>query len=122
MIRHLLCRKCGETAELHPEDKAAGFHARKVYVSVLKPEHHGITLNGVFHPMEAILCDLCSDNITGAVSIAWTMWRGTDVPRNWECEYGTVLPEQSVVLGDVLSGNEPIRGPIRPMLNTKRKK
>lgn len=109
----MLCRKCGETAELHPEDKAAGFHARKVYLSVVKPKHHGITLNGVFHPMETVVCDSCSADIGGAVAIALTAWRGTDVPRDWESDYGTVLPDESVVLSDVLSGNEPIKTSIK---------
>lgn len=101
MIRLLLCRQCGEQAELYDEDIASGFHQRKLYLSAKKPEHHGISVNGVFSPCD-LICDRCSEPLAGKVSVAVTTWRGPE-PRHWESDYGEILPAQAVAVIDTLT-------------------
>lgn len=104
MIRHLLCRKCGEQASLHQADIVTGFQQRKEYLSARKPRHHGITINGKFI-LSDLLCDNCSESIDGKVSVAVTTWRGPEPPK-WESQYGEILPAQAVAVIDTLTDSK----------------
>jgi hypothetical protein len=103
MIRQLLCQTCGKDYRLHPEDKAFGWKARAAFVSAVKPTGHGITINGEFHHLPELICDLCGETLTGQIAIAVTMWQG-DEPEHWESEYGTVVPAESVKMDNLLKG------------------
>ena len=100
MIRQLLCQKCGANQKLHPEDKRSGYKMRTLFVSVVKPEHHGITVNGKFHPLANLFCDSCDEVITASTVIATTMWREDNEgePGQWEMEYGTIIPPEAAAL------------------------
>lgn len=117
MTRALFCRACGEKTQakpLDPEDRAQGWKIRHRYVALPNkpPAGHGIAVNGVFHPMEEICCDICCAPINGTTAIARTMWLKDreQQPRFWEEEYGTILTPDVVAAADKLAGNEPTKG------------
>lgn len=108
MIRQIQCRSCGEIWKAHPLDVAAGLKTRKVYLSPKTPNGHGYSINGVFHPLQHVHCDLCNSVISGQIAVATTTWNTNreGEPGPWELEYGTVLPEQTVSVHDTLSGGK----------------
>jgi len=108
MVRYLHCRACydGRGFGLHPEDKAMGFQERIVFLSMnpKPPARHGLTVDGVFEPMEHVICDHCSSSIDGEIAVATTHWRAEqDEPRDWETMYGTTLPYPVVQMVDTLT-------------------
>lgn len=109
MTRQLLCRECGEKLverPIHELDRLMGWKRRVLYLSTIKPKDHGITVNRKFTPMADLRCDLCNKVITGEIAMAVSMWRDPDGFPNWETQYGTVLPESSVKMQDVLIGTK----------------
>ena len=109
MSRQILCRKCGDGYKQHPEDDQMGFAFRKVFLSCVLPEGHGLRVNGEFTPLADIHCDLCNEPITGTICHAVSQWRhenNTVEMSPWEIEYGTVLTKDAVALHDKLTGKE----------------
>jgi hypothetical protein len=98
MIRKLHCEKCGTKAYVpcDPEDYAAGWRVRAVWLKARKPEVHQIKVLTANQPAQVIdlpmlHCDHCNNEIkNGDRSVAITMWRGPE-PRAWESEFG--VPE-----------------------------
>ncbi len=93
-----MCQKCGIEQKQHPEDKRMGWKQRKAFISAVKPEGHGITMNGEFTPLSELYCDQCGQPITGTTVVAVTNWIESreGEPRCWESEYGTILPPEAV--------------------------
>jgi hypothetical protein len=113
MIRKLLCRKCGDKFKMHPEDIRDGWLHRLVYVAAVVPEGHGMTFitegqAPQFTPLTDLLCDYCSEPITGENVAALTMWQTSreGEPGPWEREYGTVLTPEVLDMADKLKGKK----------------
>lgn len=91
MKREILCSTCAaRRLPSHPDDIAAGYVSRRVEIKAKVPPNHGLTINGQFHPMEAIRCDLCNEVLTdGTPAVALTTWNQNreSEPRLWEQEY-----------------------------------
>jgi len=86
-----------------------GMDYRKVWLSCVLPEGHGLRMNGVFTPLPEIFCDLCASAITGEICHAVSQWRHEDHTCEmveWESEYGNVLTDEQVALHDKLTGKE----------------
>ena len=113
MTRAIHCRHCGELSmgiPLNSDDRFQGWKVRHQYLMVRKPERHGVTINGVFCPMDAVHCDNCNREIEeGSVAVARTMWNRDreDKPRDWETDFGTVVSAEQVNVDDTLSGERP---------------
>jgi hypothetical protein len=92
MARRIHCVSCGVRA-LHKEDVANGWHQRSVRLRVLKPESHGIRINGgPIEQITTIRCDLCNAPIPNDTeAIAISEWRGDHPTREWESEFGQVI-------------------------------
>ncbi|MDD5350022.1 MAG: hypothetical protein PHQ12_07410 [Chthoniobacteraceae bacterium] len=79
-MRRLLCSKCGDGYQQHPEDVAHGFQMRRTEGLARKPVGHGL---------DVLLCDLCRHSIPdGAPAVAVTVWRENPIGY-WEAEYLT---------------------------------
>lgn len=91
MKREILCADCAaKTVPMHREDVLNGFHRRIVRLLVKKPNEHGITVNGTFHPLRSLVCDHCDCPIndgTGASAVTWWNEHRESEPGNWEQEY-----------------------------------
>jgi len=75
-----------------------GWRQRKAFLSAVTPEGHGLTMNGVFAPLEQLYCDRCNQPITGTTVVAVTNWNESreGEPLCWESEYGTIMPPEAV--------------------------
>lgn len=94
-MRNLLCPDCGAAQKakgMHPEDKAQGFQQRFVPIKKLKfPPEFGLTVNGVFQPSKAMVCDKCGKElVVGSQAVAWSVARGA--MTFWEHDYGGYPP------------------------------
>lgn len=89
MQRFIVCRECAPTRiSLSSEDKKQGWKIRKLYVSL----------------RNQCACDTCVDILpAGTIAIAETLWQGTGNPREWEEEFGNVLPADAVRTLDALT-------------------
>jgi hypothetical protein len=89
MARRIQCRD--HKSELTRQDRLNGWKMRRVYLCLNQPE---------------IFCDVCGSSLPpGTIAVAHTMWQGSHAEiREWEEEFGTVLPIESVLLSDKLSG------------------
>lgn len=91
MKREILCADCAKkVVPMHPQDVLDGFHRRIVPLLAKKPEVHGVTVNGEFHPMRSLVCDHCATPISdGTVAAAVTWWceHREGEPERWEKEY-----------------------------------
>jgi len=80
--------------ELDPFERKIGLRMRKVeIVSVKKPDDHGYTMNGRFHPVDHVMCDQCQTPIhNGTKAIAVTQWRKDREPQPqcWEHLFGAI--------------------------------
>ena len=83
-----------------------GCTARRVFVSTVAPEGHGLTINGAFRPLEHVYCDSCNEPITGSIAHAITIAPPGREIGPWEHEYGTVLTDDDVKLVDIMEGKE----------------
>lgn len=106
MARYIYCVECGDDWKLHPQDAGLGYTSRKVYVSIIKPDGHGITDDGVFTPLPEVVCDKCGVVVTGEVAVAISMIPPEREMREWEYEYGTVLNDEALAAYRLLSGKE----------------
>jgi hypothetical protein len=93
MIRQLLCRACAlfnVKGHLKIEDRRMGWQERTCWVSLRNPP---------------LICDLCGDPLED-FAMARTSWRGSpnDKPRDWECEFGEIVPPETIKLTDKLTG------------------
>lgn len=103
MARYIYCRKCGDDWKPHPEDTKMGCTARKVFLSTVRPEGHGFSINGVFAPLSEVTCDRCGEPVTGDIAHAVTIAPPGREIGPWEHEYGTVLATETVAVADKLS-------------------
>lgn len=89
MQRSIHCRECAVNRyRLSLEDKRQGWKSRNVHVSLTKE----------------CQCDSCNDILkSGTIAIAETQWQGTGNPREWEEEFGNVLPVDAVRTLDALT-------------------
>lgn len=81
-----------------------GWQMRKVFLSCVKPEGHGLTINGTFVPLSEILCDRCGEGVTGQIVVAITMSPPGRTIGYWEPDYGTVLDPGTVKVHDAMLG------------------
>jgi hypothetical protein len=107
---------------LTEQDKRQGWRERIVYLGVGDPPPgHGITIHtdvelaglpevrdiknlwkprspGTFEGMDSIRCDACGADCTGQICYAVTHMPPGKIIADWEHEFGTVLPEEAVIL------------------------
>lgn len=90
MIQRIYCASCAEHASpLHAEDRANGWHQRKVEIIAKCPANHAIIIGQEICNLASMRCDLCSAEMPdGQKVVAVTMWRGQE-PGPWEQQYGT---------------------------------
>lgn len=95
MIRRILCVPCAERTKIpNVQDAANGWQRRRLAIEGAKPQEHGLTINGVFHPLSSLRCDSCGkDMAEGTPLIAETHWRPErePEPHQWELEYGSQI-------------------------------
>lgn len=97
MSRQILCLKCGEADPLHQADIAQGWTARKYFVSLHEPPHnHGYSIDGVFHKLDAIHCDLCNEKLNSEIVVAVSRIPPEKEMAPWEHEYGRVMNDEEV--------------------------
>lgn len=87
MKREILCSRCGETYTENVDDLAAGFRTRRREIIAMRPEGHGLRVNGEFIPMDRLRCDHCNEVIkNGDKAVAITIWNThrEAQPREWE--------------------------------------
>lgn len=92
MIRRIYCHACGLASTENLEDKADGWKYRKIAITAMVPPNHGVTVSTdketTFHPLTTLVCDNCGEEIKDfSRAYAITMWRGNEIPGNWEKEY-----------------------------------
>ena len=104
MIRQIQCLSCWAEAGhgiLIASERAAGWHDRFNFLAPVTPKGHGITVNGVFEPLESLMCDTCNNPLKGsAVVIAITLWdeNREGEPVLWEEDFGRILDQESARL------------------------
>lgn len=96
-MRYILCPKCKDKMQLHPEDKRMGFKQRRVEIPAsTKPKdlHRTVTTFQEGHKfveqtfVASLVCDSCNDPIPGDSPVtAVTLYQGQEPPR-WEHTYG----------------------------------
>lgn len=116
MSRQILCWRCGDTYNLDPQDKARGFFLRRCYLVIGKPPlGHGVSLhefnglNATLYPMDTVVCDGCSADLTGQVAIAISIWNsegGSVGLSGWEHEFGEVINRETALAARMLAGKE----------------
>jgi hypothetical protein len=79
---------------------------RRCYVSVVKPENHTMSINGVAHPVSKVTCDACTEDLHTKIGVAITEWSYgfNPEPRPWEHEYGTIISKEAADAAEVLGG------------------
>lgn len=92
MVRKILCRGCGVPFQYGEADLSKGWRYRDVFLSLNAP----------------VVCDGCGRDLNSQIVIARTEWRGKGhvQPREWEEEFGTVLPAVAVTMHDKLTENK----------------
>lgn len=107
MSRQILCLKCGADdfdsqarvplRSLHALDVAQGWSQRRLFLSNTHvPEKHGVTVGGVFEPMDDLHCDLCNEVITGQIVVAVSTIPPEKEMRDWESDYGKIMTPEEV--------------------------
>ena len=91
----MLCGGCGTGFKMNQEDVEQGWRHRLRWVSAVKPEGLGATVNGIFIKLQSLYCDSCGELIgPGEVAACISMWRGDGEMSDWEHEYGKVLTDE----------------------------
>ncbi len=102
MSRYILCPKCSERMQLHPEDKRMGFKQRRVEIPGVRTPpglaRQVTTFGDDGHvsvertALKSLVCDSCNQPVPDGTPVtAVTLYQGEE-PEPWEEEYGRVRP------------------------------
>lgn len=111
MSRRILCKSCGDKWKPHPQHVRDGWQYRAVFLTVKKPDGHGVTViadgKATRHDLPSVQCDTCGESVAdGSICLAVTMWRGGLV-LPWEHECGVVIPAEAAKMAQKLSEEKP---------------
>lgn len=98
--RYILCSKCSQRMQLHPEDERMGFKQRRVEIPGVKTPpglaRQVTTYGDDGHvsvertELTSLVCDGCNDPVPDGTPVtAVTLYRGPE-PEPWEEAYGQV--------------------------------